>query len=99
MYKFIFSIICLSIAQPITKCSLEEASRLINRPEKDAFALSPTGHFMVHYDLEGDAAPNLADSDENGVPDYVDEVGIIADSTRKIKAPQEKQELPIDKDL
>ena len=63
---------------------MEEASRSINRPEKDASALSPTGHFMVHYDIEGDAAPNLTDIDGNGFPDYVDEVGIIADSTRKV---------------
>ena len=63
---------------------MEEASRSINRPEKNASALSPTGHFMVHYDIEGDAVPNLTDIDGNGVPDYVDEVGIIADSTRKV---------------
>jgi hypothetical protein len=84
MHRFIFLLLFFSIAQPITKCLLEKTSRSINRPEKDASALSPTGHFMVHYDIEGDAAPNLTDIDENGVPDYVDEVGIIADSTRKV---------------
>ena len=84
MYRFIFLFLFLSIVQPITKCSLEEVSQSRTRPERDASALSPTGHFMIHYDIEGSAAPNLTDSDENGVPDYVDEVGIIADSTRKV---------------
>tara|TARA_B110000438_G_C15778290_1_gene635091 strand:+ start:105 stop:1769 length:1665 start_codon:yes stop_codon:yes gene_type:complete len=84
MYRFISLFLLLSIAQPITKCLLEEVSRSINRPEKDASALSPTGHFMVHYDIEGDSAPELTDINANGIPDYVDEVGIIADSTRKV---------------
>jgi len=84
MNKFIFLFILLSIAMPLTKCLLEEDSRSINRPEKDTFALSPTGHFMIHYDIDGDAAPNLTDDNGNGVPDYIDEVGIIADSTRKV---------------
>ena len=83
-FIFLFFLLLLNIAKPITKCSLEEVSRSINRPEKDTFSLSPTGHFMIHYDLDGDAAPNLTDINENGVPDYIDEVGIIADSTRKV---------------
>jgi len=84
MYRFIFLFLFLSIAQPITKCSLEEASQSRTRPEKEAFSLSPTGHFMIHYDLEGEAAPELIDNNENSIPDYIDEVGIIADSTRKV---------------
>lgn len=84
MHIFVFLLLFLSIAQPITKCSLEEATRSMNRPEKEAFSLSPTGHFMIHYDFEGDAAPELTDNNANGVPDYIDEVGIIADSTRKV---------------
>ena len=84
MHIFVFLLLFLSIAQPITKCSLEEATRSMNRPEKEAFSLSPTGHFMIHYDIEGDAAPELTDNNANGVPDYIDEVGIIADSTRKV---------------
>lgn len=84
MYRFIALLLLFSFAQSITKCSLEEATRSMTRPEKAAFALSPTGHFMIHYDIEGDAAPELTDENENGIPDYVDEVGIIADSTRKV---------------
>jgi len=84
MHILVFLLLMLSIAQPITKCSLEEATRSMTRPEKTDFSPSPTGHFRIHYDIEGDAAPELTDNNENGVPDYVDEVGIIADSTRKV---------------
>ena len=50
------------------------------RPVKHTFAISPSGHFYIHYDTLGNEAPDLTDVDENGIPDYVDEVGIIADS-------------------
>ena len=50
------------------------------RPEKDMLAISPSGHFFIHYDITGNAAPDLTDSNINGIPDYVDEVGMIADS-------------------
>ena len=46
------------------------------RPEKDTYAPSPSGHFYIHYDLTGSAAPDSTDSDGNGVPDYIDEVEI-----------------------
>ena len=84
MHIFIFLLLSQSIAQPITKCLLESDTRTSHRPEKEVFSLSPTGHFMIHYDVEGDAAPELIDNNENGIPDYIDEVGIIADSTRKV---------------
>jgi len=54
------------------------------RPEKDTLAISPSGHFYIHFDITGSAAPDLTDSDSNGVPDYIDEVGIIADSAHHV---------------
>ena len=54
------------------------------RPDKDTLAISPSGHFYIHFDTTGNAAPDLTDSDSNGVPDYIDEVGIIADSARHV---------------
>ena len=62
MHRFISLLLLLSISQPVTKCLLEEASQSRNRPEKDTSTLSPTGHFMIHYDIEGSAAPNLTDT-------------------------------------
>ncbi|SVE52280.1 uncharacterized protein METZ01_LOCUS505134, partial [marine metagenome] len=55
-----------------------------DRPIKQNFTISASGHFYIHYDTTGNAAPDLTDSDENGSPDYVDEVGIIADSARHV---------------
>ena len=56
----------------------------VTPPQLDTFAVSPTGHFYVHYDTTGNDAPNLADLDYNNIPDYVDEVGIMADSIRYV---------------
>jgi len=46
--------------------------KTLSRPEMDTFADSNEGHFRVHYDFTGTDAPNLTDTDKNGVPDYVD---------------------------
>ena len=54
------------------------------RPTTDTSTFSPTGYFLIHYDVSGQHAPNQSDENENGIPDYIDEVGIIADSTRYI---------------
>jgi len=56
----------------------------ISPPQLDMYAMSPTGHFYVHYDTTGNDAPNLSDLDNNYIPDYVDEVGIMADSIRYV---------------
>ena len=54
------------------------------RPEKHTFAISSSGHFYIHYDTTGVKAPVLIDNDNNGIPDYVDEVSRIADSSRHV---------------
>ena len=82
--KIYLLLFVFSLVFPVTKCNFEIETMYRSRPEKDTFSLSPTGHFMIHYDIQGNAAPDLTDVDGNGVPDYVDEVGIIADSTRYV---------------
>lgn len=52
------------------------------RPTTDTFSPSPSGHFYIHYDTTGTDAPQLTDIDLDGVPDYIEEVGLIADSSR-----------------
>ena len=42
------------------------------RPTKKKYADSKAGHFRVHYDTDGDDAPDTTDVNMNGVPDYVD---------------------------
>ena len=38
----------------------------------------------IHYDLSGNDSPSQDDNNFNGIPDYIDEVGLIADSTRHV---------------
>jgi len=91
MKKLILILIFISIGTSLLsaqrdclkQAELDELGRS-SRPDKDTYAISPSGHFYIHYDLTGNAAPNLTDNDTNGVPDYVDEVGIIADSARHV---------------
>ena len=54
------------------------------RPTTDTYSVSPSGNFYIHYDVEGSDAPNQIDNNDNGVPDYVDEVGIAADYSDSI---------------
>ncbi len=48
---------------------LQQAERNVleryDRPNKETFAISPSGHFYIHYDTTGSSAVT---------PDYVDEV-------------------------
>ena len=41
--------------------------------------VSQSGKFHIHYDLSGLDSPILDDSNLNGLPDYIEEVGIAAD--------------------
>ena len=54
------------------------------RPNLDTSIISSTGHFKIHYDTTGIDAPIMIDDDNNNIPDYVQEVAIIADSSRKV---------------
>ena len=69
------------------RCGFYE-NNLINiqrsRPNLDMFKFSPTGHFKIHYDTLGIDAPSLIDNNNNNIPDYIDEVGLIADSSRYV---------------
>ena len=50
----------------------------------DTYSVSPSGNFYIHYNLSGADAPNQSDANDNGIPDYVDEVGIAADYSDSI---------------
>lgn len=50
------------------------------RPSADRDAVSPSGRFRVHYDIEGAEAVDLTDGDGNGIPDYVDLTMVVLDS-------------------
>ena len=51
------------------------------RPELETYSSSPSGHFYIHYDTSGVHAPDLIDINANGIPDYIEAVGIAADSS------------------
>jgi hypothetical protein len=55
---------------------------LNERPVLPRQYISPSGYFEIHYASTGDSAVYHAniDNNNNGVPDYVESVGIIADS-------------------
>jgi len=80
---FLLGIILFSLVFSRRNCLQQpdiDALGRSSRPEKDTFAISPSGHFHIHYDTTGNIAPDLTDYNGNGIPDYVDEVGMIADS-------------------
>lgn len=43
--------------------------------------LSPSGNFTIHYTTEGEDAVPGEDSDQNGIPDYVERAAFAADSS------------------
>ena len=73
--------VCLTLASG--KCSLNNVESR-SRPSTDTYTLSPSGHFRIHYDLDGSNAPDISDLNNNNIPDYIDEVGLIADSSRYV---------------
>ncbi len=56
-------------------CSFDYTMRHI----MDETYTSPSGKFLIHYDISGDHAVENVDKNENGVPDYVDSVAYYAD--------------------
>ena len=84
MKNYILFILLISFIYPRLDCLKQAETDALgrsSRPEKHTYAVSDSGNFYIWYDTTGSAAPDLQDSNpENGVPDYVDEVGTIADS-------------------
>ena len=85
----IFGVFIISLVFPRRDClkqaETDALGRISSKPLTQDSTLSKSEHFLIHYDLTGSAAPDLQDLDPaNGVPDYIDEVGIIADSARHV---------------
>lgn len=45
------------------------------------FHISPSGNFILYYEIDGQNAVPLEDLDENGTPDYVEKTAFAADSS------------------
>ena len=65
------------------RCGLFNENEIYReRPESETFTISPSGYFNINYDLTGENAPNLTDNNNNDIPDYIEQVGIAADSVK-----------------
>ena len=84
----LFSLSIIFSNNPPIRCGIyQEISNpngLRSRPDMDTYSVSPSGNFYIHYNLEGIDSPNQIDNDDNGIPDYIDEVGIAADYSDSI---------------
>ena len=49
---------------------------------------SPSGRFLIHYDIDGRDAVDLTDDDDNGIPDYIDLVAVTVDSAWRLEVDQ-----------
>ena len=90
MYLFSLLIIisCTFANNHYTKCDFSDEINHSNatrsRPDTDTYAPSPNNIFYIHYDLSGGDAPSQNDINSNGIPDYIDEVGIAAEHSLDI---------------
>jgi len=56
-------------------------SALLARPTTELMYISPDGHFAINYDTTGLGAVPLEDLDEDGIPDFVERIGLYVDSS------------------
>ena len=86
----IISLVSIIFSNNRRSCMLNDGKHR-SRPNLDTFHTSPSGHFYIHYDLNGINAPDQTDnfgaSGEtipNLIPDYIDKVAEVADLFRFI---------------
>ncbi len=58
---------------------------LVSEPPREDSVLSPSGHFMLHFDRSGRHAVPAEDVSENGIPDYIDSAAVILDYVWQIE--------------
>ncbi len=58
------------------------------RPVLEDSYESPTGHFLIHYDISTENSPSLLDLNQNNIPDYIEQVAMAADSSRYVLTEQ-----------
>ena len=59
----------------------QKATAYLARPNSDAVYISPESHFAIHFDTVGYDAVPMEDLDFSGMPDYVERIGLYADSS------------------
>jgi hypothetical protein len=63
---------------PQTQATLKT---LLARPVRAFSYDSPEGHYKIHYDTTGTNAVPTTDANSNGIPDYVENLALYADSS------------------
>jgi len=81
-FSYIFSDINLEHRCNFSNSNFFDVFR--NRPQLDTSFISSTGHFKIHFDTIGVDAPIMDDINANNIPDYVEEVAIIAEYSRDV---------------
>lgn len=72
-----------AIERTLSLSASQELSQLLTRPVMEESYNSPAGFFKLHYDLTGTHAAPGADLDSSGIPDFVERLALIADSSWK----------------
>jgi hypothetical protein len=65
--------------QDLTDLQKAHIGMQLKAPEMQSSVLSPKGYFRIHYDTSGTHRVELTDTGGNGIPDYIDSVGVIFD--------------------
>jgi len=65
----------------MTAAQQDAASTMLARPETDSLYISPEGHFAIHYEIGTIDGVPPEDLDNNEVPDFVERIGVYADSS------------------
>ncbi|MEZ5359127.1 MAG: dockerin type I repeat-containing protein [Candidatus Zixiibacteriota bacterium] len=59
-------------------------SAMLFRPSMDNQFTSPSGRFRIHYDTTGIEPVPTLDSDEDGIPDFVERIALYSDSAATV---------------
>lgn len=101
-----FTLLLLIISYPsfsdFDKCLNSESTKhkhrleLLSSRTYTNFYDSPAGNFRIHYDTIGVHAPDLTDSNNNKIPDYIDSVAFYAEDVRNFYIERGWNDVPTD---
>jgi len=72
------------------------AKILRSEPDRQFRITSPSGHFVIHYDVNGTHAVPPADIEGNGIPDFVDSAAVYLDHSWDVEINQLGFQPPLD---
>ncbi|MCK4632125.1 MAG: hypothetical protein KAT79_02575 [candidate division Zixibacteria bacterium] len=81
---------------PSTRLAVSAA---ITRPPGEYTYASPSGFFLLHYDIEGTDAVPTADANSNGIPDYIEKCASYCDTSWTVHNTQGDLSPPSDNGL